>query len=152
MMLRATTIAKAGTWAVDTARDRIVLASDERFRRRTRMMTAGGLEFLLDLPQATVLNQGDGLEFEDGDRVLVEAAPEALVEVTADAPEVLARLAFHIGNRHVPAEIRADRIRIRDDRVMVGMLRRMGAKVRRLQAAFNPEPGAYGNGEAHGHD
>ncbi len=99
-MLRATAIAPAGTWPSDRALDRIVLDSDERFRRRTRMTTAGGIEFLLDLPQATMLRGGDGLAFDGGGTVLVEAAPEALVEVAADSPDELARLAFHIGNRH----------------------------------------------------
>jgi urease accessory protein len=153
IMLRASTVAPAGTWSTDRALDRIVLDSGERFRRRTRMVTAGGIEFLLDLPQATLLRGGDGLGLDDGGVVLVEAAPEALVEVTAERPEDFARLAFHIGNRHVPAEIRAGRIRIQDDRVIVRMLRRMGARVRRLQAPFNPEIGAFAHGDGgHGHD
>jgi urease accessory protein len=147
-MLRAVSIAPAGTWAADMARDRIVLLSDERFRRRARFAAEGGLEFLLDLPQATMLKGGDGLALEDGGLVLVEAAPEALVEVTADDSQTLARLAFHVGNRHVPAEIGQGYLRIRDDRVLVNMLRKLGARVRRLKAPFNPEAGAY----AHGHE
>ena len=150
-MQRAVTVAPAGTWAADRAQDRIVLMSDERFRRRARLATAGGIEFMLDLPQATMLHGGDGLTFEDGGLVLVEAAAEALVEVSAEDSSTLARLAFHIGNRHVPVEIRGDCLRICDDRVIVAMLRRMGARVRRLKAPFNPEAGAYANGE-HGHD
>ena len=106
---------------------------------------------MLDLPQATMLRGGDGLTFEDGGLVLVEAAAEALVEVSAGDPSTLARLAFHIGNRHVPVELRGDCLRIRDDRVIVDMLRRMGARVRRLKAPFNPEAGAYAGGN-HGHD
>jgi urease accessory protein len=152
-MLRAVSVSLAGTWAEDRARDRIVLASDERFRRRTRMVTESGLEFLLDLPQATMLRGGDGLACDDGGVVLVEAAAEALVEVSADSPESLARFAFHIGNRHMPVEIRNDCLRICEDRVIVSMLRRMGARVQRLKAPFNPEIGAYGSGDgSHGHD
>jgi urease accessory protein len=147
-MLRAVAVVRAGTWAPESARDWIVLASDERFRRRSRMTTASGIEFLLDLADATVLNDGDALAFEDGACVRIEAAPEPLVEISADDAATLARLAFHIGNRHVPAEIRSDRIRIRDDRVIVNLLRRMGARTRRLRAPFHPEPGALAG---HGH-
>lgn len=150
-MQRAVSVVPAGTWPADSAQDRIVLVSDERFRRRARLATVSGVEFLLDLPQATMLHGGDGLTFEDGGLVLVEAAAEALVEVSADDPSTLARLAFHIGNRHVPVEIHGDCLRIREDRVIVSMLRRMGARTRRLKAPFNPEAGAYANGE-HGHD
>lgn len=150
-MQRAVSVAPAGTWATESAQDRIVLMSDERFRRRALLATAGGIEFMLDLPQATMLKGGDGLAFEDGGLVLVEAAAEALVEVSAEDPSTLARLAFHIGNRHVPVEIHGDCLRIREDRVIVAMLRRMGARVRRLKAPFNPEAGAYAGGD-HGHD
>jgi urease accessory protein len=83
----------------------------------------------------------------------VRAAQEDLVEVTAPTSEHLARLAWHIGNRHFPAEILPDCIRIRDDHVLVDMVRGLGGAVRRLRASFNPEGGAYeSHGHAHGHD
>jgi urease accessory protein len=147
-MLRAVAVVRAGSWEPISARDRIVLAADERFRRRSRMITSGGIEFMLDLADAVILNDGDAIALEDGGSIRVEAAPEALVEVTADDPATLARLAFHIGNRHVPAEILGDRIRIRDDRVIVALLRRMGARVRRRRMPFHPEAGALAG---HGH-
>ena len=148
-MLRATAIARAGTWPTDEARDRITLGFDDRFRRRIRLSADGGLDFLLDLEEATVMRAGDGLRLEDGGYVLVQAAEEALVEITAATPGDLARIAWHLGNRHLPAEIGVERILIRDDHVIVDMLRRLGAHVRPIRAPFNPEGGAYGQ---HNHD
>ena len=148
-MLRATAIARAGSWPTETARDRITLGFDDRFRRRIRLLADGGLDFLLDLEEATVMRAGDGLKLEDGGFVLVRAAEEPLVEITAESPGALARLAWHLGNRHLPAEIDAERILIRDDHVIVDMLRRLGARVRPVMAPFNPEGGAYGQ---HNHD
>ncbi|MGE5145562.1 MAG: urease accessory protein UreE [Candidatus Eiseniibacteriota bacterium] len=148
-MLRATAIARAGTWPTETARDRITLGFEDRFRRRIRMLADGGLDFLLDLEEATVMHAGDGLRLEDGGYVLVRAAEEPLIEITAATPGDLARLAWHLGNRHLPAEIGAERILIRDDHVIVDMLKRLGAHVRAVRAPFNPEGGAYGQ---HNHD
>ena len=81
-----------------------------------------GLEFLLDLPEATALRHGDGLVLEDGRMVEVRAKPEPLLVVTAKDAHHLARLAWHLGNRHVPAAIEADRILIRPDHVLAEML------------------------------
>jgi urease accessory protein len=105
---------------------------------------------VLDLPRAAVMHDGDGLKLENGKVIAVEAAPEALVEVTADDTHMLLRLAWHIGNRHLPAELQESRILIRDDHVIVQMLEGLGATVRRLEAAFTPESGAYSGGHGHG--
>jgi urease accessory protein len=152
---RATAVHRAGTWQEDSARDAITLDFDDRHRRRRAYVGEGGLAFLLDLPEATVLRDGDGLALEDGSFVLVRAAPEPLVEVTAATPDGLARLAWHLGNRHLPCEIGAARILIRDDHVIVHMLGHLGATLRKVQAPFNPEGGAYGehnrNPEHHHH-
>jgi urease accessory protein len=148
-MLRAIAVARAGTWPKESVRDRITLGFDDRFRRRIRLLADGGLDFLLDLEEATVMQAGDGLRLEDGGYVLVNAAEEPLVEITAATPGALARLAWHLGNRHLPAEIGAERILIRDDHVIVDMLQRLGASVRPVRAPFNPEGGAYGQ---HNHD
>jgi len=148
-MLRATAIVRAGTWPREQARDRITLGFDDRFRRRIRLLADGGLDFLLDLEEATVMHAGDGLKLEDGGYVLVQAAEEPLIEITAATPGELARLAWHLGNRHLPAEIGQERILIRDDHVIVDMLRGLGARVRAVRAPFNPEGGAYGQ---HNHD
>ena len=96
-----------------------------------------------------MLHHGDGLKLEDGGIVEVRAAAEQLVEITATDAGALARLAWHLGNRHLPAEIGKARILIRDDHVIVDMLERLGAEVRRVQRPFNPEGGAYGQ---HNHD
>ncbi|MBI1778400.1 MAG: urease accessory protein UreE [Proteobacteria bacterium] len=148
-MRRATQVMAAGTWPSAEQIDSITLDYDERHRRRRRYACDGGLEFLLDLPEATVLRQGDGLKLQGGGYVAVGSAAEALVEITASSSAALARLAWHLGNRHLPADIAEGRILIRDDHVIVDMLRRLGAEVRPIQAPFNPEGGAYGQ---HNHD
>jgi urease accessory protein len=147
--MRAIEILPASTWAAETAVDRVRLTFDERNRRRLRYVALGGTEFVLDLPRAAVMHDGDGLKLENGKVIAVEAAPEALVEVTAHDTHMLLRLAWHIGNRHLPAELQESRILIRDDHVIVQMLEGLGATVRRLEAAFTPESGAY-SGHGHG--
>lgn len=138
--------------------DHIVLPHDGRYRRRVRMRTEGDLVFLLDLPQATRLMHGDGLVLDDGRIIGVVAAAEPVVEITADDAQHLARLAWHIGNRHVPAEILPDRIRILPDHTIEDMARGLGGKVQRTEAPFEPEGGAYehahaghGGRASHGH-
>jgi urease accessory protein len=142
-LIRAVEILPPGKWAGSTAVDHIVLTFDERHRRRLRYVACGGTTFLLDLPRAAVLHAGDGLRLEDGRIVEVEASPEQLVEVTAADAATLVRLAWHIGNRHVPAQLEPHRILIRDDAVIVNMLHGLGATVTPVMAAFTPEAGAY---------
>jgi urease accessory protein len=148
---RATAILPAGTWSA--AADHVTLDFDDRFRRRKRFDAAGGLAFVLDLPEATVLREGDALRLEDGRVVEIRAAPEPLLEVTPGPAMPLARLAWHLGNRHLPAEIDAARILIRRDHVIEAMLRGLGAGLREVTAPFNPEGGAYGehNRQPHHH-
>ncbi|MBI3709368.1 MAG: urease accessory protein UreE [Proteobacteria bacterium] len=148
-MHRVTEVLPVGRWPVAEQRDAITLDYDERHRRRRRYVAAGGLEFLLDLAAATVLAHGDGLKLDSGGYVAIVAAPEPLVEVTAPSPAALARLAWHLGNRHLPAQIAGERLLIRDDHVIVDMLRRLGATARHVSAPFTPEGGAYGQ---HNHD
>jgi len=155
-MIRATRVLKAGSWQAPAC-DRITLSYDERHRRRLRFLAEAGTEFLLDLPRTTVLRGGDGLRLEDGRIILVTAADEPLLEVRAGDPDQLARLAWHIGNRHLPAQIASGRILIREDSVIEEMLQGLGATVRHICAPFTPEPGAYDNSHAlvfapgHGH-
>jgi urease accessory protein len=149
---RATAVATAGSWPEDQLRDTVTVDFDDRYRRRRLYTGEGGLAFLLDLPEAQVLKDGDGLALATGGFVRVRAAAETLVEVTAATPQHLLRLAWHLGNRHLPAEIADGRILIRDDHVIVAMLQGLGATVRHVAAPFNPEGGAYGeHGHAHGH-
>jgi urease accessory protein len=158
-MIRATQVLKAGSWQAAPA-DHITLSYDERHRRRLRFLAAAGTEFLLDLPRTTVLHGGDGLQLEDGRIILVAAAAEPLLEVRAGDADQLARLAWHIGNRHLPAQITTGRILIREDSVIEDMLKGLGAAVRHVAEAFTPEPGAYDSSHsvvfapghsAHGH-
>ena len=150
-MIRAVSVYPAGLWS-KVAADAVVLDFDARHRRRIAMTAKGGLEFLLDLPEAVALRQGDGLLLEDGRFVAVEAAPEALVEITARDGAQLLRLAWHLGNRHLPTELLGERIRIRRDHVIEDMLAQLGAFLVPVDAPFNPEGGAYGHGRVHGHD
>ena len=144
-----TEILRAGSWPDATAVDSLNLSYDERHRRRLRYVAEGGTTFLLDLPRATVLRDGDGMKLDDGRIVLVHAAAEALVEITAPDAATLVRLAWHIGNRHLAAQLQADRIVIRDDHVIVSMLLGLGATVRGFKGAFSPESGAYGDAGRH---
>jgi urease accessory protein len=148
-MLRATSVIPAGRWPAAEGRATVTLAHHDRHRRRIRLTADDGGAFLLDLSEATVLRHGDGLALDGGGYIEVRAAPEPLVEVRAPTPELLARLAWHLGNRHLPAEIHADRILIRDDHVIVDMLKGLGAAVQAVEVPFDPEGGAYGQ---HNHD
>jgi urease accessory protein len=142
-MLRAIRVEPAGHWPRKEARSTVTLAYDDRHRRRLRLASDAGETFLLDLPQASVLGEGDGLALSDGTWLAVKAAAEALLEVTADDAALLARLAWHIGNRHLPAQIEERRILIREDAVIAQMLDGLGARLRRVTAPFSPERGAY---------
>ena len=141
---RATQVLPKGGWIERTAKHVVTLDFDDRFRRRRRYVAESGFAFLLDLEEAVPLRDGDGLLLEAGGVILVRAAPEPLVEVRAPTPALLMRLAWHLGNRHLPTEIQADRLLIRDDHVIVGMLRGLGAELQKVDAPFNPEGGAYG--------
>jgi urease accessory protein len=144
LLPRATQVLPAGGWVERTARHTVTLDFDDRFRRRKRYVAEDGFAFLLDLEEAMALREGDGLLLEGGGVILVRAAPEPLVEVRAPTPALLMRLAWHLGNRHLPTEIQPDRLLIRDDHVIVGMLQGLGAELRKVDAPFNPEGGAYG--------
>jgi len=142
-MKRACEIKPAGAWNEANAVDRIALDAHERHRRRIVLTGERGTTFLLDLPQATALRDGDGLLLDDGAIVRVAGRPEPLVEIAASSASELARLAWHIGNRHIDVQIVGDRLRIRRDHVIEDMLRGLGARITLIEAAFEPEGGAY---------
>ena len=146
-----TDVLPAGAWSGAPV-DRVVLDYDGRHRRRIMLTGASGANYLLDLAEAAHLRDGDGLSL-PGDGVLqVVAKPEPLIEVRAESPEALLRLAWHIGNRHLAAQVFADRILIRRDHVIAHMLEHQGAVVREVEAPFDPEGGAYhGQGHDHAH-
>lgn len=123
--------------------DTITLDRESRYRRRVRLTTDGGHALLLDLGEATYLADGDALVTEDG-LVVVRAAAEPLMEVRAQDLTQLARIAWHIGNRHTPAEIRPDAIYLQPDHVLEEMIAGLGGHVRHVMRAFEPEGGAYG--------
>jgi urease accessory protein len=135
----------AGSWRAAEAVDRVVLDSGDRARRRE-----GGTAFFLDFPRVVSLRHGDGLVLNDGSIVAVVGTPEALVEVRAAHPAALARLAWHIGNRHIDVQIAGDALRLRRDHVIEAMLAGLGASLSFVDAPFDPEPGAYEG--AHGGD
>lgn len=144
----------AGSFEIASAVDRVVLDALERCRRRIVLTAEGGLTFLIDFPEAVALRDGDGLRLDDGAVVAVVARPEPLVEITAatdarDPSQALARLAWHLGNRHVEVEIRAAAVRMRRDAVLEAMLARLGAVLTPLEAPFEPERGAWHHGHHH---
>ncbi|MGX0877977.1 urease accessory protein [Roseovarius sp. MBR-154] len=134
--------------APDAVADTVVLDYDARLMRRKRLVGKAGLTFLVDLAEVTNLDDHWGFALDDGRAVAVEAAPEDLIEVRGD----LARLAWHIGNRHTPCQIGADRLRIRRDHVIEAMLAHLGAALTPVTGPFRPEGGAYGKGRTMGHD
>jgi urease accessory protein len=147
-MKRACEIKPAGAWNEASAVDSIALDAHERHRRRIVLTTDAGTRILLDLRQATALRDGDGLLLDDGAIVRVAGRPEPLIEIAAANAHELARLAWHIGNRHVELQIVGDRLRIRRDHVIEDMLRGLGARITPIEAPFEPEAGAY----AHQHE
>jgi len=149
-MLTARTVLRAGLWG-ESPIDSVTLDYDRRTRRRIALTGAKGLAFLLDLPEAPVLRAGDGLKLEDGRVVEVLAAPESLLEITCADELALARIAWHLGNRHLATEIDARVLHIRTDHVIEEMVIKLGAHVRHVQRPFNPEGGAYGHGAVSGH-
>jgi urease accessory protein len=147
-MIRATEVRGRHPWKESPA-DTVVLDFDDRHRRRMAMTGTRGLEFLLDLENAVALRGGDALVLEDGRLVEVVAAPEPLIEIRGSDPAHLVRLAWHLGNRHLPTQIMAKGLRIRSDHVIEEMVKGLGARVIAIQAPFDPEGGAYAAGTAH---
>jgi len=144
-------------WPSELAEDGVTLAFDDRHRRRIRLHTDKGEEILLDLPKAIAMAHGDGLRISDGRWLAVRAAPEALLEIRCPTPLALLRMAWHLGNRHLPTDVTAERLRIRPDHVIKAMVRGMGAKVVEVIEPFQPEGGAYDDhvaehGGQHSHD
>jgi urease accessory protein len=144
-MLRATAVTSEPG---PTPFDIVVLTHDKRHLRRKLLKLQHGDELLVDLPEPVMLAHGDRLVLEDGRHAEVIAAEEALLEVRAEGAAALLTLAWHIGNRHLPAQIESDRILIERDHVIEAMLRGLGASVREVSEPFQPVRGAY---HSHGH-
>jgi len=129
----------------------LVMTFELRSKSRLRTATTGGEEVGLFLAAGQPLRHGEVLQAEDGRRVRVTAAAEALLHVRCDSAVELCRAAYHLGNRHVHLEVGDGWLRLLDDEVLAQMLRQLGAGVERLAAPFHPEHGAYGGGHHHSH-
>lgn len=126
----------------------LTLPHTARYLRRRALTTDDGTRVVIDLPDARVLTDGEVITATDGTRVTIRAAAEDLLEVTGPA---LPRIAWHIGNRHTPCQVEADRLLIQRDPVLRDMLEKLGATLRDVCEPFAPEGGAYGHGRTHGH-
>ncbi len=159
-MQRATSVVRKAAVKPDRVVETLTLDHEDRNRRRVALKGDGGLDILLDLDKPTGLNDGDAVRLEDGRLVLVRAAAQRLLEIRAGNPLRLMRVAWHIGNRHTPAEITADAVYIEDDYVLAEMVRGQGCAISVVERPFQPERGAYDHaghdhaGHAHdcGHD
>ena len=130
------------------ATDTVTLDYEARFLRRKRLVSDGGEPFLVELAETRSLNQGEGFRLDDGRIIAVMAAAEPLLAVRHSN---LARIAWHVGNRHTPCQIADHHILIREDKVLQTMLEGLGASVTQVTAPFTPEGGAYGHGRTYGH-
>jgi urease accessory protein len=140
----------AGQWPKEKASGSLTLDFDARHRRRIRLTGDQGEDVLLNLPKAVAMADGDGLQLEDGRWLRVQAAAEPIVEVTHKDPIELMRIAWHLGNRHLPTEIQSQLLRIRPDHVIEDLLYGFGADLRKVHVPFQPEGGAYrGHGDRH---
>jgi urease accessory protein len=150
-MRRAISVHTRGHWPDEAAVDTVTLPFLDRHRRRIRLVADSGAPFLLDLARAQRLAEGDGLELDNGSYIRVRSAAEPVIEIAADGPSDLLRIAWHLGNRHLPLQALEGRLRIRADNVIAAMVEGLGGHITRLDAPFDPEIGAYA-GAAHGHD
>lgn len=150
-MERAHRSLPVGSWPHHKRGGTVALDFDRRSRRRLALRTEEGRDFLLDLAEAPRLRHGDGLLLESGEIVEVFAAPERLLELRCADAASLVRLAWHLGNRHIPTQLLGEALRIREDHVLAEMARGLGAQVVALKAAFDPEGGAYAGGHGHHH-
>ncbi len=148
-MIRATKVLGQHRWT-HAAADTVVLDFGDRHRRRMAMTGTRGLEFLLDLENAVALRGGDALVLEDGRLIEVVAAAEPLLEIRGADPLHLVRVAWHLGNRHLPTQIMPKGLRIRKDHVIEAMVKGLGARIIEIEAPFDPEGGAYAQ-PAHDH-
>ncbi len=146
-MKKVVEIKLRGEWT-GSAGDSVVLDAHDRHRRRIVFVGEHGATYLLDLTRPAQLRDGDGLLLDDGSLVRVVGKVEPLLEISACSPQQLARLAWHLGNRHTEVQIVGETLRIRSDHVLEDMLSGLGARLKRVEAIFEPEGGAY---DAHGH-
>jgi urease accessory protein len=151
-MRRAIAVHPRGHWPEEAVVERVTLPYLDRHRRRIRLVADSGAPFLLDLARARHLTEGDVLELDDGGSIRVCAAVEPVIEVAADSASDLLRIAWHIGNRHLPLQVADGRLRLRADHVVAAMVEGLGGHIVWRDAPFDPEIGAYaGAADGHGH-
>lgn len=143
----AQTLHRKGQWTGPA--QTCTLEYDARFLRRKRLITDEGQGFVVDLARTTSLDHGDALETGAGTKVMICAAAESVLVVTGDN---LARLAWHIGNRHTPCQVEDGWLLIQNDPVIAHMLKHLDAMLTEAMLPFTPEGGAYGHGRTHSHD
>ncbi len=149
--MRAVNHLPAGTWNTEDSADAVLLDHDHRHRRRFLPKTIGGAECLLDLPQAVALRHGDGLQLADGRILAVQAMAERVLDIHAHDEDALTRIAWHLGNRHLPVQFLPGEIRIRYDHVIAEMVEILGGHAEENMAPFDPESGAYAAGMSEHH-
>lgn len=148
---KATRVLPAGSWPIGEEIATVTLAHDDRHRRRIVLTCDDGQRVMLDLAEATVMNDGDGLALDNGGIVRVAAAAQEVADIVCGTPRHLARLAWHLGNRHLAVQVVDEHtLRIAWDHVIAAMAEGLGATVTHHQAAFHPESGAYAH-ESGGH-
>jgi urease accessory protein len=133
--------------------DSVILDQAQRRAPRGERVSVKGLRFALDLAEPTHLRMGDALELEDGRLIEVVAEAEPLIEVRAVDAAALARIAFNLGDRHVPVQLFSNRIRLRRDHALESLVVSLGGKCAKIEAPFDPEGGAYVEpAHTHSHD
>lgn len=139
--------------------DSLTLVFELRRRARLRARLDSGLEVGLLLERGLSLKEGDRLATREGDLIVeVHARPELLSTVETSDPHLLARAAYHLGNRHVPLQLEPGRLAYQHDHVLDGLMHELGLHVKVLERPFEPEPGGYASGghrhahDDHGHD
>ena len=151
-MRRATRILPKAEVVDATVALHLTLDLEGRRKRRHVVRTAEGEDVLIDLAEPPQLGDGDGLVLADGRvaRVVAEREPLTAVEAGAGCP--LVKLAWHLGNRHLPVQFEGERLLIRRDHVIEAMLAGLGARLVHVTAPFEPEPGAYDHHHGHAHE
>jgi urease accessory protein len=132
-------------------RGQLKLPFESRQKSRLKTKLVSGEEVGLVLPRGDILRGGDLVTASDGRVIEVVAQEEKVLHLEANSPSDLAKLAYHLGNRHVPVQVGENFLRIAEDHVLEEMVRKLGAKVSHVEAPFEPEAGAYAGG-GHQHD
>ena len=134
------------------ALDSVILSAEQRRVQNAQFTGVNGTAIGLMLPEPVLLRGGDLLELDDDSLVEVVAEPERLVEVRGNDLTHLARLAWHLGDRHVPVQVLTNRLRMRGDAALEVLLKGLGARLTAIEAPFDPEGGAYATQAVHHHD